>query len=87
MVLMHHLKSTVGGYPKNPDEFPEHGREKEQLTRSGAVMKRKETEILPQVAQIPKECESPYTCPRTAFYRETNGLLHSENTLELEEYS
>jgi hypothetical protein len=50
-------------------------------------MKQKETEILPQVAQIPKDCESIYTCPRAPFYRETKGLLHSENTLELKEYS
>jgi hypothetical protein len=34
-----------------------------------------------------KSCESSYTCPRARFYRETKGLLHSENTLELEEYS
>jgi hypothetical protein len=34
-----------------------------------------------------KSCEPFYTCPRAPFYRETNGLLHSENTLELEEYS
>jgi hypothetical protein len=31
--------------------------------------------------------ESVYTCPRTPFNRETKGLLHSENTLALEEYS
>jgi hypothetical protein len=34
-----------------------------------------------------KSCESLFTCPRTAFYRETNGLLHYENTLESKEYS
>jgi hypothetical protein len=28
-----------------------------------------------------------YTYPRAPFYRETKGLLHSKNTLELEEYS
>jgi hypothetical protein len=33
-----------------------------------------------------KSCESFYTCPHAPFYRETNGLLHSENTLESEEY-
>jgi hypothetical protein len=31
--------------------------------------------------------ESLYTCPRTPFYRETKGLLHSEITLESREYS
>jgi hypothetical protein len=34
-----------------------------------------------------KNCESLYTCPRAPFYRETKGLLHSENTLESKEYS
>jgi hypothetical protein len=34
-----------------------------------------------------KSCESLYTCPRAPFYRETKGLLHSENTLESKEYS
>jgi hypothetical protein len=34
-----------------------------------------------------KSCESLYTCPRAPFYREMKGLLHSENTLELKEYS
>jgi hypothetical protein len=34
-----------------------------------------------------QSCESIYTCPRAPFYRETKGLLHSENTLELKEYS
>jgi hypothetical protein len=34
-----------------------------------------------------KSCEPLYTCPRAPFYRETKGLLHSENTLESEEYS
>jgi hypothetical protein len=41
----------------------------------------------------PKDCsslksyESFYTCPRAPFNRETRGLLHSENTLELKECS
>jgi hypothetical protein len=34
-----------------------------------------------------KCCECFYTCPRAPFYRETKGLLHFENTLELKEYS
>jgi hypothetical protein len=34
-----------------------------------------------------KSCESFYTCPHAPFYRETKGLLHSDNTLELKEYS
>jgi hypothetical protein len=31
-----------------------------------------------------KSCESLYTCPGAPFYRETKGLLHSENTLEIQ---
>jgi hypothetical protein len=34
-----------------------------------------------------KSCEYFYMCPRAPFYRETNGLLHSENTLRPKEYS
>jgi hypothetical protein len=34
-----------------------------------------------------KSCESPCTCPHAPFYRETNGLLHSDNTIELKDYS
>jgi hypothetical protein len=34
-----------------------------------------------------KSCESFYTCPHAPFYRETKGLLHSENTIESKEYS
>jgi hypothetical protein len=34
-----------------------------------------------------KKFESVYMCPRAPFYRETKGLLHTENTLSLREYS
>jgi hypothetical protein len=34
-----------------------------------------------------KSCECFYMCPRAPFYRETKGLLHSENTLQPKEYS
>jgi hypothetical protein len=30
--------------------------------------------------------EPLYTCPHAPFYRETKGLLHSENTLASKEY-
>jgi hypothetical protein len=33
-----------------------------------------------------QKSESIYTCPHAPFYRETKGLLHPENTLELNEY-
>jgi hypothetical protein len=34
-----------------------------------------------------KSCEFLYTCPCAPFYRETKGLLRSENTLKSKEYS
>jgi hypothetical protein len=40
---------------------PKHGREKVLSTRSSAVVKQKETENLPLVAQIPKNL-NPFTC-------------------------
>jgi hypothetical protein len=47
----------------------------------------KENKNLPQVAQISKVM-NPFTRALTPpFYRETKGLLHSENTLALKEYS
>jgi hypothetical protein len=33
-----------------------------------------------------KSYETLYTCPRAPFYKETKGLLHSENTLESKKY-
>jgi hypothetical protein len=41
----------------------------------------------PKVCVHLKSCEPLYTCPRTPFYREAKGLLHSEITLESKEYS
>jgi hypothetical protein len=34
-----------------------------------------------------QKSESVYTCPRAPFYREMKGLLHTDNTLRLREYS
>jgi hypothetical protein len=48
------------GVSENPDRFPEHEKEKEQQARSGEVTKQKETENLPQVAQISKVM-NPFT--------------------------
>jgi hypothetical protein len=62
----------LGGYPKSSERFPEHERESEQLSRSNATVRRKETENLPLVPQVPKICDSVYTCPfigrRRDFY-------------------
>jgi hypothetical protein len=51
----------LGGYPKIRMGSPKHGREKVLSTRSSAVVKQKETENLPLVAQIPKNL-NPFTC-------------------------
>jgi hypothetical protein len=49
-------------------------------------MMQEETKNLPQSAQASK-VENPFTHTLTPpFYRETKGLLHSENTLALKEY-
>jgi hypothetical protein len=37
----------------------------------------------PESCSCLQSCESFYTCPHAPFYRETKGLLHSDNTLEL----
>jgi hypothetical protein len=34
-----------------------------------------------------QKSESVYMCPHAPFYREMKGLLHTENTLKLREYS
>jgi hypothetical protein len=41
----------------------------------------------PKVCTCLKSCEPLYISPCAPFYRETKGLLHSENTLESREYS
>jgi hypothetical protein len=62
-------------------------REIEQQARSRAVTMQKETENLPLVAQISKVMNPLTRALAPPFYRETKELLHSENTLVLEEYS
>jgi hypothetical protein len=55
-----------------------------QVKATGDVREDKES---PKNCSYLKSCESPYTCPHAPFYKETKGLLHSDNTLELKEYS
>jgi hypothetical protein len=75
------------GVSENPDRIPEHER------REGGHVQFKFTDDAKGDKESPKDCssfkgcESFYTCPRAPFYRETKGLLHSKNTLELKEYS
>jgi hypothetical protein len=75
------------GVSENPDKIPEH---KERMYANVQVT------IIDEVrgdkgstkdCSCLKSCESFYTCPYAPFYRETKRLLHSDNTLELKEYS
>jgi hypothetical protein len=52
-----------------------------------AIHERQGDKESPKVCTRLKSCEPLYTCPCAPFYRETNGLLHSDNTLESREYS
>jgi hypothetical protein len=58
-----------------------------QWARSSRAMTQEKTKNLLQDCLSLKSCEPFYTCPHAPFYRETKGLLHSKNTLELKEYS
>jgi hypothetical protein len=75
------------GVSENPDKFPEHRKiecENVQVRSTDDARGDKES---PKDCSHLKSWESFYTCPRAPFYRETKGLLHSENTLESREYS
>jgi hypothetical protein len=63
--------------------IPEH-KSLEQEHKSREELGDKES---PKACPHLKSCESLYTCPCAPFYRETKGILHSENTLESREYS
>jgi hypothetical protein len=52
---------------------------KVQCARSSKAMTQEETKNLLKDCLNLKSCESFYTCPHTPFYRETKGLLQSEN--------
>jgi hypothetical protein len=74
------------GYPKIRTWFP-NTRKREKQTRSSATGMRKGTVNLLQTAQVSK-IVNPFTrALAPLFYRETKGLLHSENTVALKEYS
>jgi hypothetical protein len=68
---------------RKSDGVPEHKSHERKCT---IHERRGDKESLKACPRI-KCCESLYTCPRAPFYRETKGLLHSENTLESMEYS
>jgi hypothetical protein len=77
----------LGGYPRNSDGSP-NMRERERVL---STLKHRISTLgdngSPGRWLKFQKSESIYTCPRAPFYREMKGLLHSENALELEEYS
>jgi Fe-S-cluster-containing dehydrogenase component len=83
----HTRQGTVGGvYPKNSDDSP-NTREREFLVRSSTQLEYRETVILSADCTTSKKSECVYTCPRAPFYREMKGLLHTDNTPTIREYS
>jgi hypothetical protein len=75
---------------QNSDGIPEHRSVRIQNVRmfkSGMQFTKEETKKSPKDCSRLKSCEFLYTCPCAPFYRETKGLLRSENTLKSKEYS
>jgi hypothetical protein len=79
--------STLLGVSKNPDKIPEHKRRMYANVQVIVTDEVRGDKGSPKDSSCLKSCESSYTCPHTPFYRETEGLLHSDNTLELKQYS
>jgi hypothetical protein len=74
--------ANVGG-PEKSEGVPKH------VSYEGrhAIHESQGDKESPKVCTRLKSCEPLYTCARAPFYRETNGLLHFENTLGSKEYS
>jgi hypothetical protein len=75
------------GVSENLDKIPEHKRRICTNIQVKVVNDVRGDKGSPKDYSCLKSCESFYTCPHAPFYRETKGLLHSDNTLELKEYS
>jgi hypothetical protein len=75
------------GVSEIPDKIPEHKRRMYSNVQVKVADDVREDKGSPRNCSCLKSCESSYTCPHTPFYRETKGLLHSDNTLELKDYS
>jgi hypothetical protein len=77
----------LGGYPKNLVGTPNtRERERVLITFKHRVRALRDNSSPGRLHKFQRS-ESIYTCPRAPFYRETKGLLHSQNALELKEYS
>jgi hypothetical protein len=75
------------GVSENPDRIPEHERKENRHVQFKYTHEAKGDKESPKNCSSLNSCESFYTYPHAPFYMETKGLLHSENTLELKEYS
>jgi hypothetical protein len=75
------------GVSKNPDKVPGHRRREYTNVQLWNTIHERGDKESPKTAHASKVVKSLYTCPHAPFYRETKGLLHSENTLESKEYS
>jgi hypothetical protein len=75
------------GVSENSDKIPEHRRREYANVRVRSTDDTRGDKESPKDCSCLKSCESFYTCPRAPFYRETKGLLHSENVPESMEYS
>jgi hypothetical protein len=82
MIIKFTLEVACWGIPKS-EGVPKH----ESHERKCAFHKRRGNKESLKACTRLKSCESLYTCSRAPFYRETKGILHSENTLEPKEYS
>jgi hypothetical protein len=77
----------LGGVSENPDKIPKHKRRINTNVRVKVANDVRGDNGSPKNFLCLKSCESFYTCPYAPFYKETKGLLHSDNTLDLKEYS
>jgi hypothetical protein len=75
------------GVSENPDKIPEHKRKVYANVQVRSTYDARGDKESPKDCSCLKSCEPFYMCPRAPFYRETKGLLHSENTLGSKEYS
>jgi hypothetical protein len=76
-----------GVVTENSDKIPEYERRIKANVRVKAGDDARGDKRSPKNCSYFKSCESFYMCHRAPFYRETEGLLHSDITLELKEYS
>jgi hypothetical protein len=77
----------LGEYPKIRTGSLNTGEENTRMFKFGTQFTKEETRNLLKTAHASKVV-NPFTRALTPpFYRETKGLLHSENTLESKEYS